>query len=282
MTSSTLSGSRFSLTTPRGLTGQVRVWERQNDDSAAAPIVFFHGTVGLFDNEPLLEALSTNHSVYAPVWPSFGEEEGEEILEDMLDFALHGADVIAALSAQLGWTQTPIVVGHDMGAMIAAEMASLNPTSIQHLVLLSPLGLWNDAHPIADMFILLPFEWPEWLFADHALGTRLLTRGLDFEDPSAIERFQVRNARQLGMAGKILFPIPNRRLSKRLYRCTTPTTVVWGTDDRLTPPAHYATLWAAAIPQATTVTIEGAGHMVHIERAVETAQAIEAALATNI
>ena len=58
--------------------------------------------------------------------------------------------------------------------------------------------------------------------------------------------------------------------------------MVWGTDDRLTPPAHYATLWAAAIPQATTVAIEGGGHMVHIERAVETAQAIEAALATNI
>jgi pimeloyl-ACP methyl ester carboxylesterase len=273
MTTSTLSGTRISLTTPKGLTGQVRVWEAQNGDAAGAPIVFFHGTVGLFDNEPLLEALSATHSVYAPVWPSFGEEEGEEILEDMLDFALHGADVVNTLSAQLGWTQAPIVVGHDMGAMIAAEMACLNPSSMQRLVLLSPLGLWDDAHPIADMFIMLPFEWPEWLFADQALGTQLLTRGLDFEDPSAIERFQVRNARQLGMAGKILFPIPNRRLSKRLYRCTTPTTIVWGAQDKLTPPAHYAPVWAKALPQAKTVMVEGAGHMLHIEKAAEAVQA---------
>ncbi len=35
------------------------------------------------------------------------------------------------------------------------------------------------------------------------------------------------------MAGKILFPIPNRRLSKRLYRLTAPTLVLWGAADRL-------------------------------------------------
>jgi pimeloyl-ACP methyl ester carboxylesterase len=274
MTTPTLTSSRFALTTAKGLTGQVRVWETPDADPAGIPIVFFHGTVGLFEHEPLLEALSAHHAVYAPVWPSFGEEEGEEILENMLDFALHGADVVTALSARFGWTSAPIVVGHDMGAMIAAEMACLHPTSMQRLVLISPLGLWQDAHPIPDMFILLPFEWPELLFADQALGTTLLTSGLDFEDPSAIERFQVRNARQLGMAGKILFPIPNRRLSKRLYRCSTPTTIIWGAEDKLTQPAHYAPAWAAAIAHANTVTIDGAGHMVHLEKPVETAQAI--------
>lgn len=272
MTSSTITASHISLTTRKGLTGRVHVREAQSAGVATPPIVFFHGTVGLFDTEPLLDALSTNHSVYAPVWPSFGEEEGEDVLQDMLDFALHGADVIAELAIRYKWTTAPIVVGHDMGAMIAAEMACLSPTSMQHLVLLSPLGLWDDAHPIPDMFIMLPFEWPEWLFVDQALGTELLTRGLDFEDPSAIERFQVRNARQLGMAGKVLFPIPNRRLSKRLYRCTTPTTIVWGAQDRLTPPDPYRARWGQALPHSTTATIEGAGHMVHLEKPAEVAE----------
>ena len=51
------------------------------------------------------------------------------------------------------------------------------------------------------------------------------------------------------MAGKILFPIPNRRLSKRLYRLTRRDPAsLWGARDRLIPPA-YAERWQALIPQ---------------------------------
>jgi pimeloyl-ACP methyl ester carboxylesterase len=253
------------LTTARSLTCQVQV-RGTYTPGGAVPIVFLHGTVGLFDNEPLLDALAVDHAVYAPTWPSFGEEEGEEALEDMLDFALHGADVLKCLAAANGWTSAPILIGHDMGAMIAAEMACLAPTSISRLVLLSPYGLWDASNPIPDIFIMLPFEFPERLFADHELGTQLLTSGLDFEDPKAIETFQVRNARRLGMAGKILFPIPNRRLSKRLYRCTTPTLIAWGAEDRLTLAEPYSALWQRSLPGAQTVKIADAGHMVHLEQ----------------
>ena len=274
MSSTTTSSTATvtSITTRRGLTCKVHVRAAERSDAGNAPVVFFHGAVGLFENEPLLDALSATHAVYAPVWPSFGEEEGEEVLEDMLDFTLHGADLLTEFATAFRWSAPPIVVGHDMGAMIAAEMACVNPASMQRLVLLSPLGLWDDAHPIADIFAMLPFEFPEILFADQTLGTELLTRGLDFEDDKAIEGFQIRNARQLGMAGKIMFPIPNRRLSKRLYRCTTPTTIVWGAQDKLTPPEHYAPRWAAALPQANTVTVDGAGHMVHLEKPADVAR----------
>jgi pimeloyl-ACP methyl ester carboxylesterase len=67
------------------------------------------------------------------------------------------------------------------------------------------------------------------------------------------------------MAGKILFPIPNRRLSKRLYRLTAPTLVVWGAADRLIVPA-YAERWKAMIPGTRVVTVENAGHMLPYEQ----------------
>jgi pimeloyl-ACP methyl ester carboxylesterase len=67
------------------------------------------------------------------------------------------------------------------------------------------------------------------------------------------------------MAGKILFPIPNRRLSKRLYRLTAPTLVVWGKSDKLIPPV-YAERFKALIPQAEVVQIAEAGHMVPYEQ----------------
>jgi pimeloyl-ACP methyl ester carboxylesterase len=273
--STTANASTISITTPRGITGKVGV---RGEQSTGTPIVYFHGATGLLAEEPFLDALSETHSVFAPEWPSFGVEETETSVEDMLDFTLHGADLVTSLAANYGWASAPIVIGNDMGAMIAAEMACLNPASMGHLVLISPFGLWDDTNPIPDMFTWLPFEFPERLFHDVELGTRLLASGLNFEDVKAIEAFQIRNARQLGTAGKIMFPIPNRRLSKRLYRCDTPTTIAWGAQDRLTITEPYSELWQKSIPHATTLVIENAGHMVHLEKPAELAEKVRALL----
>jgi len=67
------------------------------------------------------------------------------------------------------------------------------------------------------------------------------------------------------MAGKILFPIPNRRVSKRLYRVTAKTLVLWGEADRLIVPA-YAQRWARLISGAQVQMIPDAGHMLPYEQ----------------
>ena len=53
-----------------------------------------------------------------------------------------------------------------MGGMIAAEMAALAPNDVSRLALICPAGLWLDDHPIVDIFSLLPFEMPAYLFHD--------------------------------------------------------------------------------------------------------------------
>ena len=152
----------------------------------------------------------------------------------MLDFTLHGWDLVDAM--ELG--ETPDVAGHSMGGMIAAEMAAVNPGGLGSLVLLCAVGLWIDEHPVPDIFSMLPFELAQVLFADPVVGEAILTAGLDFSDDAALTNFLVLNARRLGTAGKILFPIPNRRLSKRLYRITNPTLLLWGEHDHLVPPVY--------------------------------------------
>ena len=130
---------------------------------------------------------------------------------------------------------------------------------------MSAAGLWLDAQPIPDIFAALPFEIPGLLFADPVQGATLLTGGLDLNDMDALKDFYIGNARRLAMAGKILFPIPNRRLSKRLYRLTAPTLVLWGAKDRLIPPA-YAARWGELLPHATIEIFPEAGHMLPYER----------------
>jgi pimeloyl-ACP methyl ester carboxylesterase len=112
---------------------------------------------------------------------------------------------------------------------------------------------------------MLPQEIAEVLFADPARGAALLTGGADLSELETLKDFYIVTQRRLAMAGKILFPIPNRRLSKRLYRLTAETLVLWGASDRLIVPA-YAARWKALIPGARVQTIAGAGHMLPWEQ----------------
>jgi pimeloyl-ACP methyl ester carboxylesterase len=246
------------LDTRRG--ARVRVLEAGPDDGR--PVLFLHGVAGLLDEHRFLDLLAGRYRVLAPELPGYGESTGEELLEDMLDFALHGWDVVDALG--LGGAR-PSLIGHSMGGMIAAEMACLAPGALDKLVLVDALGLWLDEHPVPDLFSFLPFEFGDVLFHDPERGTGLLTGGLDFSDDAALREFFVGNARRLGTAGKMLFPVPNRRVSKRLYRATVDTRVVWGESDRLVPPAH-ADRWAELLPCATVSRIAEAGHMVPYEQ----------------
>ncbi|HET8533311.1 MAG TPA: alpha/beta fold hydrolase [Methylomirabilota bacterium] len=224
------------------------------------PVVFFHGAGGLLAENPFLDHLAARYHVFAPELPGYGESAGEELLEDMLDFTLHGWDVVAAL----GLTR-PHLVGHSMGGMIAAEMAAIAPNDLDRLVLVAAAGLWIEEHPIPDIFALLPGQLVELLFQDPDRGQALLTGGVDFSDMEAFKAFYLGQQRRLAMAGKILFPIPNRRVSKRLYRVTAKTLVLWGQADRLIVPA-YAERWARLIPGATVQTIADAGHMLPYEQ----------------
>jgi len=224
------------------------------------PVVFLHGAGGLLAENPFLDRLAARYHVFAPELPGYGESTGEELLEDMLDFTLHGWDVVAAL----GLTR-PHLVGHSMGGMIAAEMAAIAPNDLDRLVLVAAAGLWIEEHPIPDIFALLPGQLVELLFQDPDRGQALLTGGVDFSDMEAFKAFYLGQQRRLAMAGKILFPIPNRRVSKRLYRVTAKTLVLWGQADRLIVPA-YAERWARLIPGATVQTIPDAGHMLPYEQ----------------
>ncbi len=231
-------------------------------------LVYLHGAGGVTAEDPFLAALAAKHHVYAPLIPGYGDSEEAPTIRDMLDFTLHTWDVIEALGLK-----DPILVGHSMGGMIAAEMAAVAPNDVSRLALICPAGLWDDDHPIADIFSLLPFEMPQILFHDAVAGAAMLTAGRNVEDPNFLQTYLVNNARQLGMAGRILFPIPERGLVDRLYRIKAKTVIVWGDSDRLTPP-FYAHGFKKGIAGSVLVSIPEAGHMVIVEKTPAVVEAI--------
>jgi pimeloyl-ACP methyl ester carboxylesterase len=273
------------LVETRGGRTKVRVHE-----GGSGPALFFlHGGGGLLPDDPFLAALARRFRVAAPLVPGFGDSEGADNLRSMLDFTLWAFDVVDALGFE-----RPLVVGHSMGGMIAAEMAAVCPHDVERLALLAPVGLWLDAHPLPDVFSLLPFELPPLLFHDPAFGAKLMTGGMlmeappagdvdfaalvqRFEDSEFLQRFLLDQARRLGSAGKILFPIPERGLAERLYRVTAKTVLVWGESDRMVP-LPYAEAFRRHLPHATLVRIPQAGHMAPYERTDAVVEAIEGTL----
>jgi pimeloyl-ACP methyl ester carboxylesterase len=243
-----------TVTTKRGC--KVRVLEA----GSGTPLVYVHGAGGLFPENPFLDALAKKYHVFAPELPGYGDSSGDDLLEDMLDFTLHGWDVVSELGVE-----RPHLVGHSMGGMIAAEMAAVAPNDLDKLVLIAPAGLWIPEQPIPDLYAMLPHEYPKYLFHDPEAGLKLLTGGLDFSNLEVLAEFYIANSRRMAMAGKILFPIPNRRLAKRLYRVGAETLLVWGTSDALIGDA-YAERWKEAIAGSRLVRIQEAGHMVPYEQ----------------
>ncbi|HTW34417.1 MAG TPA: alpha/beta hydrolase [Rhizomicrobium sp.] len=232
------------------------------------PLVFLHGAGGVMANDPLLGKLAEKFHVTAPLLPGYGDSQECGALRDMLDFTLHTWDVVDALGLK-----NPILVGHSMGGMMAAEMAAVAPHDVSRLGLIAPAGLWLDEYPIPDLFSTMPFEFPALMFHDVEKGAALMTAGVALDDPEWLKGFLVANARQLGMAGRILFPIPERGLSTRLYRIKAKTLLVWGDSDKVVAPA-YAHAFKKAIAGSELVVIPEAGHLLNLEKPDQTAAAL--------
>jgi pimeloyl-ACP methyl ester carboxylesterase len=241
---------------------------RYLEGGSGPPLVYLHGAGGVTADDPLLAELAKTHHVFAPLIPGYGDSEECPEIRDMLDFTLHSWDVVAALGLK-----DPVLVGHSMGGMIAAEMAAIQPNDVSRLALICPAGLWDDAHPIADLFATLPFEMPALLFHDAVAGAAMLTAGRNVTDPNFLQTYLVTNARQMGMAGRLLFPIPERGLQQRMYRIKAKTVIIWGDSDRLIPPV-YAHGFKKGIAGAGLVSIPEAGHMVTLEKPGLVAEAV--------
>ncbi len=230
------------------------------------PLVWLHAADGIPDEHPLLGALVSTREIVAPLAPGFADLAELDGVADVHELAMHYDDVLGALELQAA-----TVVGHSFGGMVAAELAAHYPGRVGELVLIAPVGLWNDEYPVADMFAVLPQDLPKLLYADPPPAP-----GPD-EAEADVDAL-VAQVRGLSTVASFLFPIPDLGLARRLDRISAPTLVVFGEQDALVPPA-YADDYVAGIPNARKAIIPGAGHLVPVERPAEVLAAIEEFLA---
>jgi pimeloyl-ACP methyl ester carboxylesterase len=221
---------------------------------AGAPVVYLHSYHDREPFPPFLERLAQRHAVYAPLHPGAAGSTGVETLDDVFDLTLAYDELLSALDLP-----SASLVGHFFGAMVAAEIAAVFPARAARLVLVSPLGLWRDETPSADVLNLPSEDLAHALWADPASdAARRFTAEPADEDASAAA--QIESVQRRAAMAKFVWPIPDKGLGKRLHRIAAPTRIVWGDDDRVNP-LPYAEEWQRRIKGAALSVVRG-GHMV--------------------
>ncbi len=263
MTTKTLDKTTIIL---RG--GQEQIVFRGGDGPA---LVWLHPANGIVDNHPLVDALCERFSVVAPLAPGFNDLKELDDVRNIHDLAIRYDDVFDALGLE-GAT----VIGHSFGGMVAAELAAHYPKRVDRLVLLAPVGLWNDEYPVIDFFAVPLAQLPDVLYADKEVADRDFPPPPDDDAEPDVEAL-VAVVQGMTSVAKFMWPIPDRGLDHRLYRIRARTLVLYGELDRLSP-ARYADDFVKGIDGASKVIVPGAGHMVPVERPDEVLAAIDAFL----
>src|SRR5262249_30535701 len=169
-------------------------------------------------------------------------------------------------------------IGAPLGGMLPAEVAALSRATVNRLVLIAPYGLFDAAAPTADAFAVTPDQLPALLCADPAAHA---ARTASPENASAAEaeEWGIMLARAAQSAARLLWPLGERGLGKRLHRIVAPTLVVWGSADRILPP-EYADRFVGGIAGPTqSRRVAGAGHLVDADAPEALARHVEEFLA---
>ena len=244
-------------------------------------VLLLHGLGGtrasLFETAA---ALSRSYRVHAPDLPGFGSSSKP---------ALGGytarwfAEIMLGLMDQLEIPGAH-VVGNSMGGRVAIEMGLLAPDRVGALGLLCPAVAWirRGLHPIVRLLRpelgLLPHTFRRSVVASQLWS---MFHDRDLIDPAVadlvVDEFQriyhTAGARYalLASARNIYLEAPFGRngFYRRLAELRPPALFVWGSHDRLVPPA-FSRHVGKSLPRAEQVTIDACGHVPQVERPEET------------
>ncbi|MFZ3357922.1 MAG: alpha/beta hydrolase [Xanthobacteraceae bacterium] len=245
---------------------RIKLWQERIDTEveiagSGPPLVYLHGPWGLTPDRGFVARLAASHTVFAPKFPgtSQGDPNSVHAVDSWHDLVVYCGELLDRLELS-----SPLLVGHSFGALVAAEFAAAAPRSVGQLVLIDPVGLWRDDHPVRNWMLLSEAARKSSLFADPAGEA-----ARRFFDVPADSAARIDTLSQFIWAqactGKFVWPIADRGLHKRIHRIAAPTLLVWGSADGIIAPL-YAHEFAQRIAGARIEMIEKAGHLPHLEQ----------------
>lgn len=241
----------------------IRVRYARRGPDEGVPLVLLHGFGGDLGNWLFnIDALAESFPVIALDLPGHGQSQAKLPAKTIAGLA----DFVATLLQQIGMEKVHIG-GHSMGGAIATQFALTHPQRTASLTLICSAGLGHEINTAyTDGFISASNKKElktavEQLFANPELVTRSLVEDLlKYKRMDGVPEVLEELGRSLFSQGK-----QSETPGLKLLANTPPVLVIWGAQDQVIPALHASNAPAGA----TVAVLEGAGHMVMLEKANE-------------
>jgi 2-hydroxy-6-oxonona-2,4-dienedioate hydrolase len=219
--------------------------------STGPVVLLLHGMLGETDNwDAAMPALArAGYRAVAPRLPVYTAPLPDTSVEGL-------ARLVLALLDRLA--QPAVLVGNSLGGHVAALVAHARPADVPALVLSGASGMGE-----VSLGTSMPRRHDRAFIADRTAFT--------FHDPvhatdTLVDRMMgvIADREQVTRLVRMSRSASGTPLEDVLPRLPMPTLLVWGRDDRITPP-EIAEAFAERLPDARIAWVEACGHAPMIE-----------------
>jgi len=226
---------------------------------SGAPVLVLHHDIGSPATLPFYDALAQTFTVIRPSHPGYDGSPRPDWMRSVRDIAVVYQGLLADDAATRGRPDVSLL-GLGFGGWIAAEMATMAPRGFHRLVLVGAMGVKPERSDIADQALVSYLDYVEAGFADKAAFDRVYGGQV----PTAmLEQWDLNREMTFRIAWKPYMYNPT--LPHLLGAVATPALIVWGRQDRIVP-LECGERYAKLLPRARLELIDGAGHLVDMEK----------------
>ncbi len=231
------------------------------EQGSGPAIVVLHGLFGALSNfSDVLDHFSQNYQVVIPIMPLYEKNSIDPSIDGLTDY-------IEAFIEHKGLDQVTLL-GNSLGGHIALVYSLRHPDKVSALVLTGSSGLFESG--MGSTFprrgsIEFVQERVAYTFYDPKVATKDLV-----DEVFSIVNENFKTLRVV----KIARSAQRHNMSKDVGNIKTPTLLIWGLNDNITPP-RVAHEFDKLIPNTDLHFIDRCGHAPMMERPAEFNQILE-------
>ncbi len=233
-----------------------------------APLVVLHHEIGTQDRLDFYDRLAERFDVVIPHHPGWNRSERPQWLRSVRDVAIMYRQLFAALDLR-----EHALVGLGFGGWIAAELATMAPRDVTHLVLVGAMGVKPPEGFILDQAILSYIAYVKAGLHDKSVFERMWGAEPPLE---LLEQWDVNREMSFRIAWKPY--MYSQTLPHLLADVRVPALIAWGDDDRIVP-LSAGDAYARALPLSRLEIVKDCGHFVELERPAELAHLVSSFVA---
>lgn len=224
------------------------------EEGEGSPLLLIHGLFGALSNwRSVINHFSDRYKIFIPLMPVYEKPSFE------VEPSVEGLKNFIRAFVNYKKIENPILIGNSLGGHVSLKYTLSFPNQVRGLVLTGSSGLYESGMGSEfPRYKSYPFikERVEYTFYSPQTATKELV-----DEVFGIVNDNYKALRVLRFARSA----QKENLSKEVSGIKTPTLLVWGLNDNITPP-HVAHEFNTLMPESTLRFIDHCGHAAMMEQ----------------